>query len=169
MNINTLKAAFLFIFLVLIQVWVLNNVHLLGVITPLLYVYFILKLSSGINRSWVVILSFLLGLTIDIFDNTPGLNALATTVAGFLRYYVLNLFSSREEDSYLPSARNLGLSPFMRYASVVVVIHHIILFTVESFSFYSPLMLVLKIAGSSLFTLLLILAFELFDFDILEK
>lgn len=39
-----------FIGLVLLQVLILNNVHIAGYATPFLYIYFILKFASGTSR-----------------------------------------------------------------------------------------------------------------------
>lgn len=158
----------LFVSLILLQVWVFNRVHLFGLITPLPYIYFLLKLSSKMNRNAVLLWGFSMGLCIDVFNNTPGLNALALTIVGFLRYYLLQLMISREEEAIIPSSRTMGGWGFMRYAMILVLLHHTILFATEAFSVYSPLLLVLKIAGSSLFTLLLILALEIVNFEPME-
>ncbi len=40
-----------FIGLVLLQVLILNSVHIAGYATPFLYIYFILKFSSGTSRN----------------------------------------------------------------------------------------------------------------------
>lgn len=168
MKISWLKNTLLFVSLILLQVWVFNRVHLFGLFTPLPYVYFLLKMSNKMNRNAILLWVFGMGLCIDIFFNTPGLNALALTVAGFLRYYLLQLMSSREEDAIIPSTRTMGGWGFIRYALIVVVLHHTVLFATEAFSVYSPLLLVVKIAGSALLTLSLILVLELFHFDPLE-
>lgn len=168
MKISWLKDILLFLFLVLLQVWVFNRVHLFGLIVPLPYVYFILKLHSKTNRNAVVLWSFLLGLSIDILNNTPGLNALATTVVGFLRYYLLQLMIPREEESMVPSMKRMGAWEFVRYALIIILVHHAILFVTEAFSVYSPLLLSLKIAGSALLTFVLVFALEIFNFEPLE-
>jgi rod shape-determining protein MreD len=160
MNLNTIKNGLLFVVLILLQVCILNHIHIGGVATPLPYIYFVLKLSSKSSRSSVILWSFALGLGIDIFNNTPGLNALATTVAGFLRYYVLTLFASREEDAFIPSAGTMRMGAFMRYAAMIVLLQHITLFGVEAFSFFSPWLLILKITCSAALTLVMLFALE---------
>lgn len=61
-----------FIGLVLLQVLILNSVHIAGYATPFLYIYFILKFSSGTSRNELMLWAFFFGLTIDIFSDTPG-------------------------------------------------------------------------------------------------
>ena len=168
MNVNTIKTFFLFVFLILLQVWVLNHVHIGGLATPLLYVYFILKLSVN-TRNSVILVAFAMGLAVDILNNTPGMNALAATVAGFLRYYVLNLFSPKDEEFIVPSIGTMGLGAFFRYTTTVVLIHQIALFCVEAFSFFSPLLLILKVVCSTVLTLVLIFALEVVRFDHIKR
>ena len=74
-----------FIGLVLLQVLILNNVHIAGYATPFLYIYFILKFSSGTSRNELMLWAFFFGLTIDIFSDTPGMNAAAAVLLAFLR------------------------------------------------------------------------------------
>ena len=74
-----------FIGLVLLQVLILNNVHIAGYATPFLYIYFILKFASGTSRNELMLWAFFFGLTIDIFADTPGMNAAATVLLAFLR------------------------------------------------------------------------------------
>ena len=44
MNIDFLKRLLWFTVLIVVQVFVLNHIHLFAVATPLLYIYFILQL-----------------------------------------------------------------------------------------------------------------------------
>lgn len=55
-----------FIGLVLLQVLVLNHMHINGYATPFFFIYFILKYNSGVSRNVLMIWAFLLGLTVDI-------------------------------------------------------------------------------------------------------
>ena len=49
MIINYIHRIGWFVGLILLQVLILNNVHIAGVATPFLYVYFILKFNSGMG------------------------------------------------------------------------------------------------------------------------
>ena len=85
MIINYIHRIGWFVGLILLQVLILNNVHIAGVATPFLYVYFILKFNSGTSRNELMVWGFCMGLAIDIFSNTPGMNAAATVLLAFLR------------------------------------------------------------------------------------
>ena len=68
--INIVRGLLYFTVFVLIQVLILNNIHFLRLLTPFLYIYFIIKLPVGYSSVLVTFLSFLLGLVIDALSNT---------------------------------------------------------------------------------------------------
>ena len=91
MNIDFLKRLLLFIVLLLVQVLVLNHIHLFDYATPLLYIYFVISFNRNYPKWTILVWSFLLGLSIDIFANTPGVAASSMTLLGLLQPYVLEL------------------------------------------------------------------------------
>ena len=110
MIINYIHRIGWFVGLILLQVLILNNVHIAGVATPFLYVYFILKFNSGTSRNELMVWGFCMGLAIDIFSNTPGMNAAATVLLAFLRPLFLRLFTPRDTlDSIVPSLKSMGI------------------------------------------------------------
>jgi rod shape-determining protein MreD len=150
-----------FVGLVALQVFVLDNVHFLGVFLPLIYIYAILRLPSDMSPNIVILLSFLLGLSVDILSNTPGMHASATTLIGFLRYPVLRLFVSKEDLGNKNASENsLGAGAYWKYAVLLVLIHHMVLFMLESLSFSNWQLLLTKIPVCSLLTLTFILVIE---------
>ncbi len=160
----------LFFFIILLQVWVFNQIHLFGVATPLVYLYCILCLPAPMNRNLVMLISFILGLSIDIFSYTLGMHAIAATVAGFFRYYSLKLFVSRDmPNDFNPSVRYLGFNSYLKYAGTIVLLHHVVFFSVESLSLFDPVNLILKIVGSFFLTMIVIFAFEGINSDIFRK
>ncbi|GHT26328.1 rod shape-determining protein MreD [Bacteroidia bacterium] len=160
----------LFFLLVFLQVWLFNSIHLFDVATPLLYIYFLIKLPANMNRNMVLFLSALMGLSIDIFEYTLGLNMLAMTVAGFFRYYFLKLFAPKDVfDEFIPSISTLGKWVFLRYVGTLALIHVLLLFSIESLSLFDPLLLFLRIVSSFVLTILIIFAFENLNFDLFKK
>ncbi|MGB1450762.1 MAG: rod shape-determining protein MreD, partial [Marinirhabdus sp.] len=74
-----------FFTLVLVQVVVLDHINLFGYINPYLYIYFIVLYPFTGNRGLIILLGFLLGLTIDVFSDTGGVHAAATTFIAYAR------------------------------------------------------------------------------------
>ena len=122
-----------FIGLVLLQVLVLNHMHINGYATPFFFIYFILKYNSGVSRNVLMIWAFLLGLTVDILGNTPGMNAAAATVLAFMREPVLRLCT-------------------FLFCTILLVI--------DTFSFFNLPVLLLKILTDASITIICILCAE---------
>lgn len=152
----------LYVLMVLAQVIVFNRICLFGYAVPLVFVYFIIKLPVTLHINWVLTVSFLLGLTIDIFSDTQGMNALACTVMGLMRKSVLHLYFPREDDmtSSQPSMRSLGVSVYLKYVFSISLIYCTLFFFIENFSLFNPGRLFIKIASSTLLTFIILTAIE---------
>lgn len=162
MTITYLKNIGRFLFLLFFQVLILNNVRLSGYITPYFYIYFILLLPFETPRWILLTAAFLMGILVDIFSNTPGLNAAATVLMAFFRPFVITWISSGTE--YMigshPSLKTQGLKWFAYYAVILTLIHHFTLFYLEIFRFSEFFQTFFRVLLSSAFTLLLIFISE---------
>lgn len=163
MKINILKHIAVVIALVLIQVLVLNYFQVGGTVTPYLYILFILSLPASTPRALMLVIGFFLGLTIDIFTNTLGIHASATVFMAFCRPYVLQLIKIKDDTDRVltPSLSLLGFTEYFTYASILVLLHHVFLFSVESFSFHGYGSTLLRSLMSSAYTLALIFVTQL--------
>ncbi len=153
-----IKYPLLFVVVVLLQVLIFNQIHLGGFLNPFLYVLFILLLPLSTPRYLVLILSFILGMTIDWFSNSPGLHASASVLMGYMRSPVIGLITMKESDqSDYPGLRQTGWGWFLTYSAMLVLIHHFFLFFVEIFSFENFFRTVMRSFASSVFTLVIII------------
>jgi rod shape-determining protein MreD len=147
----------MFAVMVLLQVLLLNQIHLGGFLNPYIYILFIFLLPISMPRYQVLLLSFLIGITIDWFSNTLGLHAASALLIGFLRSPVMKLITIREiEQSDYPGMKQTGIKWFIIYVSVLVVMHHLFLFYLEVFSFDNFFRTLLRTLLSSAFTIIVI-------------
>lgn len=161
MNIDFLKRLLLFFGLMLVQALVLNHVHLFGVATPLLYVYFAISFRRGTPKWAMLVWSFLLGLGVDVFSNTPGLAAASMTLVAAVQPYLLELFIQRDDDDeVLPSISMFGLGKFTLFALILTFVYCFVFFTLESFTFFNWFQWLLSMGTSVLLTLLLVLVID---------
>jgi len=153
-----------FIGLVLLQVLLLDKMTLMGFATPLAYVYLLLIWSKGGSRIALLVMGFVLGLTIDVFENMPGVNASACVLLAMLHPLLLNLFAPRdmqEEAAIKPSVKTMGWAGFMKFAVFGVLIHHTVVMVLVFFSMSDLVGLLARIFGCSLMTLFFVIVFEL--------
>ena len=137
MNNRLIINAFRFIGLLLLQVLVIDNIRLGYYIHPYIYVLFIFILPFNIKNWQLMSLGFLTGLSIDLFNGTPGLNAAATVFMAFIRPYVINSMTRRKDINMNdePSLNNMGFSWFLVYSILLLTAHNLVLFLLEAFSF----------------------------------
>jgi len=152
-----IKYGFIFIVLVLIQVLVLNHIQFSGFVNPYIYVLFILLLPMSSPRYMVLLLAFLIGITIDVFSNSLGVHSFATVFMAFFRPYIIRLISNREEDkSDYPGLKQNKFQWFISYVTIMVLIHHLVLFYVEVFTFTNFLVTLTRALLSSGFSIFVI-------------
>ena len=157
MNNSILKNIIRFAGLVFIQVLILNNVNFLGYINPYLYVLFILLYPFNSNQSLFLVLAFLLGFSIDLFEDSGGIHAAACIVIAFVRP---NLLRFSFGISYDHQNLRLSTTPFgarLTYIFLSILIHHFILFSLEMFSFNHIILILKKTLFSSIFSVLIII------------
>jgi rod shape-determining protein MreD len=161
MKKHIFSIAVAFIVLLVLQVCLFNRIHLFGVACPLVYVYFPIKLPVRTDRNIVLMLCALMGLLLDFMGNTLGLNMLSLVFAGFVRTYILNLFAPRDmAEDCIPSITTFGRNLFLRYAGMLLLVHHTVFFIAEAGEAASVPQLMLRIVGSFLLTFLIVFAVE---------
>lgn len=152
-----------FILIVSIQILVLNNVFFFGYINPYAYILFIIMLPISISKNQLLLLSFFLGLVIDMFQNSMGSHAFASVLIAYLRNYILGALTpqirNKNQGFVEYSINEFGLQSALIYASVMTFIHHLILFSLEIFSF-EPIYILLKTIPSSICSIILIVTFQ---------
>lgn len=153
-----IRNLFRFLILVLLQALIIKNIELGQYINPFLYILFILILPFD-TPNWLLLLSsFLLGISMDMFYDTPGMHAAACVFMGFSRPAVLKFFSPREgyDLNAQPTMQYLGAPWFFSYAGTLTLFHHFVLFYTEVFRFQEFFSTFFRVLLSTVFTLLLI-------------
>ena len=155
-----------FVMLVLVQVLIFNNIEIGGYITPYIYIMVIILLPFETPVSVSLILGFFLGLSIDIFTDTIGMHTASTVFIAFIRPYILSSFAPRDgyEPGTFPRVYYYGLPWFIKYAALIVLAHHLMLFYIEMFRFQDFFATLLRVILSSLFSIVLIVASQFFVF-----
>lgn len=156
MNNVILSNSLRFIFLVLLQVLLLNNINLFGYVNPYLYVLFIILYPFNGSQTLLIFLSFLLGVSIDIFEDSGGINAAACLVVAYIRPFVLRFSFGVSYDYQTIKFSSTPFGSRLSYVMTIVFVHHFVLFLLEIFSFAHFLLLVKKTLYSTLFTMLLV-------------
>lgn len=163
MTSNSLIRIRNFVILAFIQVLIFSQIHLFGYATAHIYLIFLLKLPRFTSRNEQMLWAFLFGLVVDIFGNTPGINACAATAMAFARGYILESFTQKGvADDFVPGIHTINVAGYIMYATLCLLLFYSVLFLLELFTIHYPLTLLASIAASTLLTLLFTLVIECF-------
>ena len=150
-----------FLIAAVIQVLLFSHIHLFGYATVYIYLLFIMKMPRFATRNEQMVWAFALGLVVDMFSNTPGINAAAATLLAFMRDYVLAMFIPNGiTEDFTPGTRVLRWGAYVSYAAICILIFCTALFLLEFFTLSHPLHLAISVSGSTLLTLLFVIVFE---------
>ena len=161
MTKTILNALLLLVLLVPAQAVIFNNLALFGVALPLVFIYVLISLPVTLATNWVLTIGFLSGLAVDVFSDTPGLNAFSCTVRAFVRRPVLRLYVPQDEELGAVSLglQSLGQENYLKYMISMVVLYCTLVFTIEAFELFNLRLWALRIVCSSLYTFVFVYAF----------
>ncbi len=165
--INRLPAYILSFFaLVLLQVLVFNNIQFSGYVNPYVYILVIFMLPFETPGYLLLFIAFILGITIDLFSNTPGMHTFATVFIAFLRPSLLRTISPRDDyqPGTSPTIHDYGFAWYFKYTIVLILAHHTVLFLIEVFDLSYLFSTIWRIIASALFTLTFVFVAQLFVF-----
>ncbi len=163
MNAQTvIRLTITFLIYLILQIVVVRNFVLFDVAFCFIYIACILLLPNEIPPTWVIVISFLIGLLVDIFYNTAGVHASACTAVGFMRGYIIKfLFPTKGLDTEVViTLEDMGGERFVRYVAILTFVHHTILFFVEAGGVQFFLITLLKVICSVLFTTFMIVILQ---------
>lgn len=144
-----------FIGLVLVQILVLNHVLFLGYINPYAYILCFALFPVKHSRALLLILSFVLGLCIDISSDSGGIHAAACVFTAYVRPLILRFAFGSLYLHQTIKFTAVTLATLVIYLSIITVIHHTVLFFLETFNTNNIVLVFKKIVFSSIFTILI--------------
>ncbi|WP_442267348.1 rod shape-determining protein MreD [Tenacibaculum sp. ZS6-P6] len=148
--------AIVFVSLILIQVLVLNNIRFLGYVNPYIYIAFIFVYPYKTNRFPIISLAFLLGLLVDMFADSGGIHAMATTLIAYLRPSFFRTFFQKTEVDYEFFQMNQeSFGKIFNFVASLTIIHHFVVFLLVNFSFSNLISVLINTILSAIFSLIL--------------
>jgi rod shape-determining protein MreD len=155
MNSALFSNIFRFILLLAVQIVIFNNINFMGFVSPFPYILFIILFPVNGNKSALLIASFFLGLTMDMFSNSGGIHTTACILLAYLRPYIFK-FSFGLSYEYQTIKLNDVVTP-ERFSFILlsVVLHHFALFLLEAFQISFFWETLIRTLLSTLFTIII--------------
>jgi rod shape-determining protein MreD len=157
MNNTVLNTVLRFIGLVLLQVIICSNINFLGYLNPYIYIIVIFLYPISNNRLLFIFLSFLLGLSVDLFLDSGGVHATASVAITYVRPLFLKFSFGAAYEYQAIKFSNTTFSQRLIYFIALIVIHHALLFSLVIFDQNEALLIIKQTFYSSIFTLIICL------------
>ena len=148
---RTLEYTILFVVMALLQVFLFSRIGVSVYIHPLAYVAFIILLPMEIAPLLLLTLGLLMGVTMDVFMGTAGINTIATLLIAFLRPTLAGMICGRDNvrEGGIPSSARLGERKLITYLVALTLVHHAVFFSLEALSWTHALHTLLRIVVST--------------------
>lgn len=147
-----------------LQIFFMRNLVLFNYAFCFIYIAGVLLLPADTDRMYLLLIGFVTGFIVDVFSNTFGMHASATVLIAYLRPFLIQYqMDSKGAERAEVGIRSQGLGSFLAYILPLILIHHSMLFLMEINHFGMILYTVLRIAASTLFTMIMIVILELFS------
>jgi hypothetical protein len=117
---------------------------------------FILFLPVSFSGTTVLLLSALMGISVDLLSGDLGLHMAACTAIGYLRPYLLKRISANDVQVEMPQIRRNHFQQYFFYTGVLILLHHLLLFTLETFMMKDILFILRRTFVSAVFNIILI-------------
>ena len=154
------------IFLVALQIFVLNRITLFGKFTPVLYPVFVMFYPFFRNKFQFLFLSFLIGLAIDIMLYSGGINAFATTLIAYFRTLIFRSSTDTSTDFF--SFQSLQWTQFLLFLFSSIFLHQLFVQYIEFFKFERIFDILLNVFVTSVISFIFIIVYALI-FKIKQK
>ncbi len=162
---DAIKQIWSFLVIVILQVLLFNHILFMGYLNPYIYVIFVLLLPMSYSRASILLLAFLLGASIDVFENSGGVHIAATVFLAWIRRPLLRVATQkRGVDFENLRIRKLSSGNFSVYALSGIFIHHFFLFLIESYQLTDLGTVMVRTVVSTVFTFIFVLLIQLWNF-----
>ncbi|MCR9264040.1 MAG: rod shape-determining protein MreD [Flavobacteriaceae bacterium] len=160
MNNTVFLNSLRFVLLILAQVLIFNAMNFMDSINPLVYVIFFYWYPIKGNRTLFMLISFLLGLIIDIFSDTMALNAIASLTVAYARPVIMRFCFGVNYEFQNFSFKNTTKVQRITFMALLILIHQLVFFSLEILSFTHILLILKKVFATGLVTLVLCTLFS---------
>ena len=144
-----------------LQVLLFDHLHIGSWGLVMMYILFLNNLPARIPRWAEMIIGFMVGMMMDVWHASLGIHIAACVALTFVRPLLLNnTVQDVERIKDNPSSQNIGRAEYIKCAVILTVLHHFIVFSLETWNIQFWWMVLLQTLISSVMTLVIILGYE---------
>ncbi len=150
-----------YIIVMILQVLLFDQLQLLGVCHPYIYILCLLMMPITLSHSADMIIGAVVGLIMDVFCNSLGVHTAACVFIMFIRPYLIGaIVNDKDRLNEQISLRALGMEALLRYVVILVVVHHLMVFLLAAWSWAHIGFVLAETIVSSLVTISVIIGYN---------
>jgi rod shape-determining protein MreD len=151
-----------YIIVMILQVLLFDQLQLLGVCHPYIYILCLMMMPITLPHSADMIIGAVVGLVMDIFCNSLGIHTASCILLMFIRPYLLGgIVNDKDRLNEQISLRTLGMEAMVKYVFILVFIHHLMVFILAAWSWSHIGFVLLETIVSGLITSALIIGYNI--------
>ena len=133
-----LKYIGIFALLLFLQVFLLDDLHWLGLVHPFIYLWAIILMPIELPRWAQMFIGAAIGMVMDLFTHAPGIHMAACVMIAYLRPLIVARYvQDIERMKGAVTVINIGPANYAQLLAILVAVHHSIIFMLEAFTFHN--------------------------------
>ena len=154
-----------YVVVMLLQVLLFDQLQLWGVCHPYVYVLCLLMMPITLPHTVEMLIDAGVGLVMDVFCNSLGVHTASCILLMFIRPYLLGAFvNDTDRLNEQISLRSIGMEALIKYVVILVVIHHLMVFTLAAWSWSHIWFVLIETLVSSLISCLIVIGYNILKY-----
>jgi rod shape-determining protein MreD len=150
------------VLIVLLQVLLFDRLQIGGWGYPMVYVVILMNIPVQMPRWIEMFIGAMLGLLVDIWSTSIGVNMAACILFSYLRpIFLAHMVQDIERVSGEVYSRSIGLLEYTKILSILVILHHFVVFVLEAWSWHNWWIIIVQTLISSILSLVLIMIYDM--------
>ena len=150
-----------YVIVMLLQVLLFDQLQLWGVCHPYIYILCLLMMPITLPHSVDMVIGAVIGIIMDVFCNSLGVHTASCILIMFIRPYLIGaIVNDKDRLNEQISLRAIGMEAMIKYVVILVIIHHLVVFSLAAWSWHHIGFILLETLVSSIVTISIIIGYN---------
>ncbi len=150
-----------YLLIMVLQVLLFDQLQLWGACHPYIYVLCLLMMPITLPHSADMLIGAFAGFIMDIFCNSLGVHMAACILLMYIRPYLIGVIvNDKDRLNEQISLHSIGMEALLKYTVIMVLIHHLTVFSLAAWSWSHMGFVLLETIVSSTITILLVIGYN---------
>lgn len=150
-----------YLLIMVLQVLLFDQLQLWGACHPYIYVLCLLMMPITLPHNVDMLIGAFAGFIMDIFCNSLGVHMAACILLMYIRPYLIGfIVNDKDRLNEQISLHSIGMEALLKYTVIMVLIHHLTVFSLAAWSWSHMGFVLLETIVSSTITILLVIGYN---------